>query len=68
MDFLPDKAFRHQYMMTLKGGVLWETTPSSMAASRFKYDTQQLHWGDFSLAQWLWYWLFQPGGPGSNPV
>ena len=23
--------------MTLRGGVLWETTPSSMAASRFKF-------------------------------
>ena len=44
--------------MTLRGGVLWETTPSSMVASRFKYNTEQLRWGEFSLAQWLWYWLF----------
>ena len=29
-----------------------------MAASRFKYNTWQLGWGEFSLAQWLWYWLF----------
>ena len=44
--------------MTLRGGVLRETTPSSMAASRFKYNTEQLRQGEFSLAQWLWYWLF----------
>ena len=40
-----------------KRGVLRETTPSSMAASRFKYNTLQLV-GEFSLVQWLWYWLF----------
>ena len=33
------------------------TTPSGMAASQFKYNTQQLRYGEFSLAQWLWYWL-----------
>ena len=38
--------------------MLRETTPSSMAVSRFKYNTKQLRWGEFSLAQWLWYWLF----------
>ena len=38
--------------------VLQEITPSSMSASRFKYNTQQLCWGEFSLAHWLWYWLF----------
>ena len=38
--------------------MLWENTPSNMAAFRFKYNTWQLRWGEFSLAQWLWYWLF----------
>ena len=37
---------------------LWETTPSSMAASRFKYNTWQQRWREFCLAQLLWYWLF----------
>ena len=45
-------------MTTLRGVVLRETTPSNTAASRFKYNTYQLRWGEFSLAQWLWYWLF----------
>ena len=58
MDFLPNTAFHHQKMMTLRGGVLQETTPSSMAASQFKYNTLQLCWREFSVAQWLWYWLF----------
>ena len=44
-------------MMTLRGCVLRMTTPSSMVASRFKYNTWQLRSGEFSLAQWLWYWL-----------
>ena len=33
------------------------TIPSSMAASRFKYNALQLRQGEFSLAQWLWYWF-----------
>ena len=44
--------------MTLGGSVLWETNPSSMAVSQFKYNSKQLCWGEFSLAQRLWYWLF----------
>ena len=44
--------------MTLRGDVLGETTPSSMAASRFKYNTKQLRYREFFLALWLWYWLF----------
>ena len=48
--------------------VLWETTPSRMATSQFKYIILQLRWGEFSLAQWLWYWLFIQASPGSNPV
>ena len=45
--------------MTALGPIvlLRETTPSGMAASQFKYNTQQLRWGKCSLAQWLWYWL-----------
>ena len=39
MDFLPNRVFCHKYMMTLRGDVLRETTPSSMDASRFKYNT-----------------------------
>ena len=35
-----------------KRGVLRETTPSSMVASRFKYNTL-LRSGEFSLAQWF---------------
>ena len=38
--------------------MLREATPSSMAASLFKYNTWQLRQGDFSVALWLWYWLF----------
>ena len=30
--------------------MLLETTPSSMAASRFKYNTYILRWGEFSIA------------------
>ena len=36
--------------------LLQETTPSSLVASRFKYNTNCI-W-EFSLAQWLWYRLF----------
>ena len=38
--------------------VFLETTPSSMAASWFKYNAYQLRLGEFSLAQRLWYWPF----------
>ena len=37
--------------------MLRETTPSSMADFQFTYNTWQLHWGEFSVAQWLFYWL-----------
>ena len=47
------------------------TTPSNMAASRFKYSTLQLRKGEFSLAQWSWYWLINRAAlvripPGSH--
>ena len=48
--------------------MLRETTPSSMAASRFKYKTYQLRWREFSSAQWLWYWLLVHEVTGSNPA
>ena len=41
--------------------LLRESTPSSMAASRFKYNTKQMSWGEFSLAQWFLYWLSVQG-------
>ena len=52
--------YRHQ--------VLRETTPSSMVASPFKYNTQQLPSEEFSLAQWLWYLLVVHEVTGSNPA
>ena len=27
-----------------------------------------MHWEEFSLPQWLWYWLFRPGVRSSNPA
>ena len=38
IDFLP-KRLSVINKLTLRGGVLQETTPSSMAAFRFKYNT-----------------------------
>ena len=48
--------------------MLQKTTPSSMAATWFKYNTWQLGYEEFSLAQWLWYWLLVHEVTGSNPV
>ena len=52
----------------LRGCALRETTHSSIAASRFKYNTLQLGQGEFSLAQWLWYRLLVRKVSGSNPI
>ena len=49
--------------MTLRGNVLRETTPSSVAASLLKYKFKCV---SFSLAQWLWYWLLVHEVTGLN--
>ena len=51
-----------------KRGVLRETTPSSMAASRFKYNTKQLRKIELSSSQWLLYWLLVQEVTGSNLI
>ena len=53
--------------MTLREGVYKEATPSSMAASRFKYNTEQLYLGEF-FSSVVMVLAFQPRSPGSNPV
>ena len=57
MDFLPNRP-SSSINEDFKRMCVQETTPLSMAASWFEYSTYQLRSGEFSLAQWLWYWLF----------
>ena len=53
--------------MTLRGGVLRMTTPSSMAASRFKIQYLTTALGRILFSSVVMALAYQPGGPGSNP-
>ena len=55
-------------MMTFRGGVLRETTPSCMAPSQLKIQYLTTVLGRILFSSVLMVLAFQPGGPGSNPV
>ena len=56
------------YVQPKLNPMLWMTTPSSMAASRFKIQYLTTALGRIPFSSVVMVLAYQPGGPGSNPA